>query len=547
MRLLLTAATLAVISTLSGAAADRDVRLVQAAADQDRQAVRALLGQKVDVNTPRADGATALLWAAHWDDLEMAEMLLRARANVNAADDYGVTALARAAENASEPMVMRLLGAGADPNAAQKSGLTPLMIASRSGNVRVVKALIAHGASVNATTAEAKASALMWALAEGHSDIVTVLVEGGADVRVSTTKGITPLMFAARNGDIDLAKVLLAAGANVNETGADGTHVLPYAIINGQDRFALFLIDQGADPNGSIDGVPALHAAAGVVSTWLGDWTRRHGIGTSFGFGGRTANLSNDRRAPLVKALLAKGANPNSRITKSAMFMGYIGFPKKGAFEPFATGTGDLTGATPLWVAAYTANGGNRRDAGQNEQQRLAADQMSEETSADILRMLIQAGADVHLSTADGTMPLMVAAGLGRSTFQPGLQRGRRSDVSEEAVAILLDAGAEINAVNEADFTALHGAAFRGLNEVIRMLVERGADINARDFKGRTPYRIAEGAKQSFQFQAYPETAEFIKSLGADTRLGVPGSVQERARDLAADAARADAAQQQQQ
>ena len=71
---------------------------------------------------------------------------------------------------------------------------------------------------------------------------------------------------------------------------------------------------------------------------------------------------------------------------------------------------------------------------------------------------------------------------------------------------------------------------------MIEILVERGADINARDYRGRTPYRIAEGSKQSFQFQAYPETAEFLKSLGANTRLGVPGTVQERARNLAAEA-----------
>jgi ankyrin repeat protein len=93
--------------------------------------------------------------------------------------------------------------------------------------------------------------------------------------------------------------------------------------------------------------------------------------------------------------------------------------------------------------------------------------------------------------------------------------------------------------VNEADFTALHGAAFRGLNEVIKILVDRGANINARDFRGRTPYRLAEGAKQSFQFQAYPETAAYLKELGADTRLGIPGTVQERNRDLAAAAAAA--------
>ena len=85
---------------------------------------------------------------------------------------------------------------------------------------------------------------------------------------------------------------------------------------------------------------------------------------------------------------------------------------------------------------------------------------------------------------------------------------------------------------NEADFTALHGAAYRGLNEVVQILVENGADINARDFRGRTPFRLAEGSKQAFAFQAWPETADLLKSLGANTMLGLPGTVQERLRDI---------------
>ena len=63
-------------------------------------------------------------------------------------------------------------------------------------------------------------------------------------------------------------------------------------------------------------------------------------------------------------------------------------------------------------------------------------------------------------------------------------------------------------------------------------LVEQDAAIDARDFRGRTAYRIAEGAKQSFQFQSWPETADLLTRLGANTKLGIPGTVQERLRDL---------------
>jgi hypothetical protein len=126
----------------------------------------------------------------------------------------------------------------------------------------------------------------------------------------------------------------------------------------------------------------------------------------------------------------------------------------------------------------------------------------------------------------------MAATGLGRATYTPRQPRGVRSPSAEAAVRFLVEAGADVNAVNEADFTALHGAAFRGLNEVIEYLVTNGADINARDFRGRTAYRMAEGATQSFQFQSWPETADLLERLGADTRLGLPGTVQERLRDV---------------
>jgi ankyrin repeat protein len=57
--------SLVLLATVVTAAAGPDLRLVNAAADQDKAAVRALLKARVDVNISRADGSTALLWAAH--------------------------------------------------------------------------------------------------------------------------------------------------------------------------------------------------------------------------------------------------------------------------------------------------------------------------------------------------------------------------------------------------------------------------------------------------------------------------------------------------
>ena len=502
-----------VLGVSPAAAAEPDLRLVNAAAAQDTQAVRALLHAAVAVNTARADGVTALLWAAHWDDLDTADLLLRAGADVNVAEDHGVTPLARACENASATMIEMLLAAGADPNVAQTSGLTPVMTAARTGNLQAVEALLAHGADVDASTEQLEATAVMWAVAARSPKIVRALLDAGADPTRSTTTGHTPLMCAARNGDVPMARTLIAAGVDINTPSAEGTHILPFAIVNGQDAFALFLLDEGADPNGSMRGIRALHAAVGSVGAWRG----------GFGRGG----IPRHRRLPIVRALLARGADPNARITSSAMIMFYVGYPRKGAFETYACGTGDIRGATPLWVAAFGANGYTGDAFGMKSFR-----QNQHESTAEIIQTLLDASADPHLTTDDGTTPLMMAAGLGRATHITKQPRAARAQNAEEAVTVLLAAGADVNASNEADFTALHGAAYRGLNEVVQILVENGADINARDFRGRTPFRLAEGSKQAFAFQAWPETADLLKSLGANTMLGLPGTVQERLRDI---------------
>ena len=510
-------ASLAYVLLFAPAATGQDVRLVESVAAQDRVATHALLEGEVDVNAVRADGATALLWAAHWDNIDLAATLLAAGADPNIADDHGVTPLERAAENASVAMIQRLLAAGANARTAQTNGLTPLMTAARTGHVEIVRTLIDHGADVNAATHETASTALMWAVSAPHDEVAKLLLDRGADPTRQTTPGFTTLMFAARNGDVEMGEALLRAGVDVNQLSRDGTHVLPFTIVAGQTQFAQFLLDHGADPNGQMGGAQALHAAAGTITHWLDDWTRRHGAVVS-------GRLTPADRLALVETLLQRGADPNGQITSSAMLMFYIGYPKKGAFEPFAPGTGDLRGATPLWVAAFEMNGAPNL--------LYSVIPSFQNSGVAVLEALRDAGADLQLTTDDGTTPLMAAAGLGKATYTPREPRGVRSPSAEAAVRWLVEAGADVNTINEADFTALHGATFRGLNEVIEYLVANEADIDARDFRGRTAYRMAEGAKQSFQFQSWPETAELLEHLGANVRLGIPGTVQERLRDV---------------
>jgi ankyrin repeat protein len=429
------------------------------------------------VDAPQPDGATALHWAAHWDDTDTADLLIRAGANVNAVNEFGVAPLLLACMNGNAAMVERLLKAGANPNAVFSTGESALMTAARTGNVHAVSALLTHGADVNARESSQGQTALMWAAAENHAAVAQVLIENGADVHARTAAaGFTPLLFAAQKGAVDAARILLAKGVDVNEAAMDGSSVLLVATVMGHWDLTKLLLDQGSDPNADGPGYTPLHWAAGA---WEGELSGSLGSESYLWMAALGPG-----KLDLVKALLAHGANPNARLVKNPPRFGFS----------FGGSRLEVAGATPFLLAA---------DAAQ----------------INVLRTLLANGADPLLMTNDKTTPLMVAAGFGQID---STSRATENDALE-AVKLTLELGGDINAVNNAGETALHGAAYAGWNTIVQFLVDRGAPVNVKNKRGWTPLTITEGyvdRSTGANPRYHPETADLLRKLGgvSDTK-----------------------------
>ncbi|MCI0365546.1 MAG: ankyrin repeat domain-containing protein, partial [Phycisphaerales bacterium] len=292
---------------------------------QNKEAVRSLLRQKVDVNMPQADGATALHWAVYWDDLETADLLIAAGANAKTSNREGATPLALACMNGNAAMIEKLLKGGADVNVpVMANGETALMMASRSGNVAAIKMLLNNGANVSATEPLRGTTALMWAVEQEHPAAVQSLIAGGADINAKsktivraarrgrpsaddgefggptgTTGGLTPLVYAARQGDLASAGILVEAGADVNLKAADGSTPMLVATHNKFNLIASYLLDRGADPN--------IANAKGWTPLYIATDNRNLEFGT---MPVRNADMDH---LDWIKKLLAAGANPNAR------------------------------------------------------------------------------------------------------------------------------------------------------------------------------------------------------------------------------------------
>jgi ankyrin repeat protein len=133
------------------------------------------------------------------------------------------------------------------------------------------------------------------------------------------------------------------------------------------------------------------------------------------------------------------------------------------------------------------------------------------------MRLLLEHGADASIKTDEGATPLMAAAGVG--IWQVGESAGSNEDAFE-AVKICFEAGNDVNLVDTNGYTALHGAAHRGSTDIVRFLVEKGANLNAVNALGWTPWLIADGVFYPNTYNRRPEAARLLQELGADLKAG---------------------------
>jgi ankyrin repeat protein len=487
--------SLAVVSATAPVTAASPPSLVEAVRSGDADNVRLLLKQKADVNQASVDGTTPLHYAVESDDKALVELLIKSGANVRATNRYGVPPLAIAAVNGNAGVMKMLLDAGADPNAGLSTDETPTMTAARTGDVDALKMLLSHGAQINTRDSKGQ-TALMWAAARNNAAAVRILLEFGADWHVRTEKkpqqtrgrgsdmsvflspqptGFTAFLFAVRAGSLDAVKALLDAGADVNDALSDGETALVVAAANANWEVASLLLDRGADPNAAGAGWNALHQTV---------HSRRPNLGYTPG----PVSAGSLDSIEVVKKLLARGVDVNARMTKNGM--------KDGQRNRVSR-----LGATAFFLAAKT-------------------------TDLEVLKVLLEAGADVNIPSADGSTPLMVAAGLGMwYVGEDGGSLPGQEDEAFEVVKLCVEHGSDVNAVNKMGETPLHGAAFRGVNLIAQYLVDKGAKLDAKDMRGWTPLFIANGLSYGDVFKQQPQTAQLLQKLMTGRGLSTEGQV----------------------
>jgi ankyrin repeat protein len=489
--------------------------IADAAMNADAATVQALLQQKADVDAVQADGATAIQWAVYRDDLEMAGVLIAAGANIQLPNREGATPLYLASLNGSAAMIEKLLKNGADANDRGPQGETPLMLVARTGNVDAIRLLLDHQADVNAKDKLRGTTALMWAIEQSHPEAVKLLIEHGAALSVATfvdTRnsrnnlantvtqrlrssfgvlgkrgpgndgtppppaaapkapavavknatptqpdgedevvaffrrpakkdggGLTPLVYAARENCMECARLLVEAGADVNQQTFYGWTPLLVATQNRHYKLGEFFLEHGANPSTPNNGGwSPLYLATDNRNIEGGDYPVR---------------APDMDHLDFIKLLIAKGANVNARVC------GVESKPDKCTGDSTETRTNFTMqwlfedGATPFLRAAQSGD-------------------------VTLMKLLLEHGADPKIFTAHNVTPLAVAAGIG---WVEGVTFEWSPGENLEAVKMCLDLGLDPRVADDEARTALHGAAHKGRLEVIQLLVDHGADLNAHD------------------------------------------------------------------
>jgi len=474
------------LMTASVRAADSLPDAVQAG---NLNAAIAMLEAGTDPNTLSVDGTTALHWSVYHRNLAMTRQLLLAGANPDLANDFGATPMSLAAEHGDFAIMESLLQAGGDPESPNAEDQTLLMAVARTGRLDTAQLLLDHGANVNAKENWGGQTALMWAAAQRQPEMVRLLIEHGADVnargknhdwpRWVTSEprnkpldygGYTPLLYAAREGCKACAEALLDGGADINLTDLWAETPLIMATLNMHYDTAALLIERGADVR---------------RFDWWGRTALYNAIDLNRVPSSRRGDLpSTDKLTALdiARQLLERGAYPDMPLKKEPPF--------RGNDRGYTDGSPDSRvlsgGATALHKAAKAGD-------------------------VEAVKLLLEFDAAVNLKNrVYEVTPILTAAGVwhvyGIFMETPVTGAFKTGEQAAQIMALLLDAGADIHYTGPNGQNVAHGAAKANWIEPLQFAYEQGVDFSARDVGGYTPRDLAE-------YMGHQETVDFIDSL----------------------------------
>lgn len=439
----------------------------------------------------------ALLEAADKGDVVALKASIAAGANVNTDVDRWSSVLGRVLLHRNlqgnrllsdeyNECAKVLINAGADVSVLDHKGKAPLHYAAEYASIEVVEALLNNGADVNEETLERR----------GWSDY-----------------GMTPLFYAASRKDSAVAELLLSSGANVNHEDSRGETPLHYA----SDAVAPLLLNAGADVHAlSIYGRTPLFMAVERRQSQAAKLLIEAGAEVNLVdyFGGNTPLLTAcvGGCGDCIRLLLDAGADVNvtDDCECTALYKAcWDGECDLGCVKLLVEAGADVNAGAPIIGAARCGEFDN-------------------------VLYLMEKGADINVKTDDGFSPLgfairsgqtkiaklLLASGArvddlfydGYTEMNYSVLRGAAAFCGLDLVKHLVDLGADVHAVDDEGLTPLH--CYKVNKECIQFFVETcGLDVNARDLKGNTPLIYA-------AYESDVDCLRYLIEKGADVNAG---------------------------
>jgi ankyrin repeat protein len=531
------------------------IPLVSAAARGQLDVVKLLLAEdSVVVNITNRNGFTPLLAAMYKKHDEVAECLIAAGADVAPEDTSGNTALHFAAQNGSKAIAERLLELNPGINALNGQGETALIIASHNGHIDVVRLLLLREADASIRDAVTQSTALLHAVQEDFQDVVRALLAFSKDeIDEANPGGTTPLLDALGKKHVEVAMCLLDEGANptkadedgdaalhlaarkgclavveriieidavdINARGAKGFTPLMQASASGHITVAKCLLDKGAEvTTADENGDAALHLAA--RKGYLAIVTRIIRIKevdiNAHGAMGYTPLMqaAAGGHVAVVQFLLSE---PDIELDKTSLLHSHA---QKNLGDLVRLNETDSSAKLTLSYLQDRING------------QTALMLALRENHKEVVEHLLDAGADASLKDGLGNTSLHMAALSGSLFFISHLLSTLRLDINEqnnqgatalieasrtcqvEVVRCLIEHGADVSKQDATiQGTALWHAAYNGHFEVVKVLLEKSRDeLNAGSKRGMTPLFVALNNE-------HVEVANYLLELGADVAL----------------------------